>query len=142
MQFYIIHEDPIINAYTLPEYALQKVNIREGWQIMSDIGHRFGVTWEGQNKPYSPTHAFTRSLSHASAFLRFFKHYEACCNAYRNRYGKSRAEIDSFVAARNDIKRIVSRLPDTPTAETADYLLTAKQKHLTNRDVANLGKLV
>lgn len=77
MQFFIIHNDPKTNFNTLPHYAIHKVNIREGYQILSDIGHLFNVNWIGQNKPYSIYHAETRRFwRNKESFINFLRHYK------------------------------------------------------------------
>ena len=82
MQFYIIDPSPDTNADILPAYALKRVNLREGWQIISDIGHRFGFEWDGQTKEYNPHHPLTRSFSYRGSFTWLFLHYIACLDAY------------------------------------------------------------
>lgn len=52
MQFYRLHKQPEISAKMLPDYALKLVNIREGWQIISDCGHALYLSWETQNNVY------------------------------------------------------------------------------------------
>lgn len=43
----------------LPLWA-HRVNVREGWQMISDVGHAVGVTWDTQNKEYNRWHSNTR----------------------------------------------------------------------------------
>ena len=77
MQFYVIHENPKRNAELLPDYAIKNVNVREGWQILSDIGHAVGVTWEGQNKCYNINHPATRRwYRDKKTFTDFIFYYE------------------------------------------------------------------
>ena len=124
MQFYIIDPDPATNARNLPAYAL-RVNIREGWQILSDIGHRFGVKWAGQNKAYNPLHPLTRSFSNGDAFLPFCRHYRACLEAYLTRgLGKRTVWHDAeqtFLAS-----ELLAELPAEQYGETRVYLATTK----------------
>lgn len=56
MQFYRLHKQPEISAKMLPDYALKLVNIREGWQILSDCGHALYLSWETQNNEYNRYH--------------------------------------------------------------------------------------
>jgi len=136
MQFYIIHPDPFINADTLPLYALKSVNVREGYQILCDIGHRFGVTWATQNKHYNMYHPLTRSFSHRHAFDAFMGHYVACCDAYQRRTGKTRSEIGAFRCV--PVKLTYYELPLTAEAEVMHYLLTAKGDKLTDEERGRL----
>lgn len=88
MQFYIIIEDdPEENAKELPDYCLKDVNIREGWQIISDIGHAMGVRWPGQNKEYNRYHAETRKhWENLASYNTFIHHYQACLEEYERRF--------------------------------------------------------
>lgn len=87
MQFYRLSEDPGINVCLLPEYAL-KVNVREGWQILSDIGHIYGITWKNQNKCYSKSHPTTRFHARDwEAIKSFLEHYRYCLR-YIGMHGK------------------------------------------------------
>ena len=139
MQFYILDEDPVKNLEILPKYAIDKVNIREGWQILSDIGHICGVTWEGQNKLYSASHVLTRSFARdRTTFLRFIKHYTECVcsrkNSFYHKYGKTMRAISE----------IVSKLPDyrSETEYMIQYLLDYKSDKLTEEEIASLKKVV
>ena len=86
MNFFRILEDPKENAEILPDYVIFKVNCREGIQILSDIGHLFNVTWEGQYKQYSPYHAKTREFWRSKEdFVDFVNHLTACLNEYTKR---------------------------------------------------------
>lgn len=137
MQFYIIHKDPETNAKLLPEYALKRVNIREGWSIVSDIGHRFGVTWDGQNKLYNAHHPLTRSFAHLYAFGKFCLHYEACLAAYIERgIGGRTVWHDAFEAA--PLRAIAGELPADAFGEVRHYLLTAKRDKLTDGEIATM----
>jgi hypothetical protein len=124
MQFYIIDPDPATNARNLPAYAL-RVNIREGWQILSDIGHRFGVKWAGQNKAYNPLHPLTRSFSNQDAFVDLWRHYGYCLTAYIDRnIGKRTVWHDAFDPA--SLMAIWETLPTDCYGETRVYLATTK----------------
>lgn len=136
MQFYILHEDPERNIEILPEYALKKVNVREGWQILSDIGHIHGVTWEGQNKLYSASHVLTRSFcQNLTEFYRFTRHYSACVNKVG---GSWKEKYTSFLdqAALSLCEQIpVQR---TRTMFTIEYILDTKVKHLKPEEIQTL----
>ena len=137
MQFYIIHPNPTINANLLPKYALEKVNLREGWQILSDIGHIHGVTWEGQNKLYSASHVLTRSFcQNRQEFTRFLDHYEACVKKRPDSswYKKFHAV---FEVLHDTLKDAV---PEYRTREefALEYLLSTKAKHLTEVEIGRL----
>jgi len=137
MQFYIINKDPAINAGLLPDYAIKSVNVRDGHQILSDIGHRFGVQWEGQNKPYNPFHPLTREFSHQDTFKWFVEHFDYCCVEYQHRFKKTRQEIESFkVFTKFDI--IMEVLPLNREQETIHYLLTRKKDKLTANELNKL----
>lgn len=86
MQFYMINKDPGISARALPDYAIFQVNVREGYQILSDIGHKFGASWKGQNKCYNPNHPNTmRYWKDVDSFLLFALHYYSCLQEYTRR---------------------------------------------------------
>lgn len=142
MQFYILDPDPKTSARMLPDYALKSVNVREGWQILSDIGHRFGVEWEGQNKCYNAAHPLTRSFSNWPSFQTYVKQYRACCTEYLRRYKKSRAEIDRFCDGFDCLEpfwELTAAVPATPAKECAHYLLTRKGAKLSNSEFRRLA---
>jgi hypothetical protein len=125
MQFYIIDDDPIVNATLLPQYA-RKVNIREGWQILSDVGHTVGVSFTGQTAKYSLSHpAVRRFTKDKASFTRLILHYQACLVEEKE---YSRTWMDKFANATAGINEIKNRLPDTRSDElhTIDYLLNNK----------------
>lgn len=136
MQFYIIHSDPTKSAQALPTYAL-KVNIREGWQILSDIGHRFGVHWPNQCKAYNPAHPWTRQFSHRDGFRKFINHLRACCAEYYNRTGKQTCWQDWFADFDGNNNECIP-LPDDQEAETIHYLITAKAGKMTAEELLTL----
>ena len=140
MQFYIVHPEPETNAKLLPDYAIKRVNVREGYSIISDIAHRFGITWEGQNKPYNPYHPLTRTFSNRKAFWDFHQHYHCCCIEYERRCGATRKEITTYTEAikRGKFQDIWRVLPEDAEAETCHYLLTRKAKHLSPAEVQAL----
>ena len=138
MQFFIIDSDPLKNSKILPDYALKKVNIREGYQMLSDMGHNVGVYWEGQNKPYSFWHAETRRhLVNKESFLKFLEHYESCCYEYLDRYQKLNVYIKNFQKNYVEIRMISEKLPSNRTFEefTLAYILSAKRDKLTEKEI-------
>lgn len=141
MQFYIIHKDPKVSAKNLPDYALKNVNVREGWQILSDIGHNFGFTWDGQNKLYSASHALTMEFySSPEKFKYFVSHYRACCEEYYNRFGKMRKEMELFadLDASGIIEDIITKLPNSREESVVQYLLNRKGNKLSDTEKQNL----
>ena len=139
MQFYIVDPYPMDNAAMLPDYAIKSVNVREGWQILSDIGHRFGVHWEGQNKCYNKHHPLTRSFSHREAFKAFHQHYRACLSEYiRRKFGKATHWHAHWPFV--PVAVIYDRLPETQYEETKHYLLTTKASHLSEADRLVMGE--
>lgn len=139
MQFYIIHQNPKESARRLPLYAL-KTNMREGWQILSDIGHRFSLNWENQNKAYNPAHPWTRTFSHKQGFNRLIHGLEACCEEYYNRTGKAPCWcgwVADFKAADKD-EDLFLRLPADQEAETVHYLKTRKYDKMTAEELEAL----
>ena len=136
MQFYIVDTNPERSAKLLPDYALVQVQLREGWQILSDIGHRFGVTWDGQNKCYNKHHPLTRSFSCSGRFDTLTIHYEACLLEHARRDFMSTTWHVRF----KDLpaNEIWAELPDTPEEETAHYLLTQKHAHLSATETKRL----
>jgi hypothetical protein len=142
MQFYMLDADPIKSAKLLPDYALFKVNLREGWQILSDIGHIFGVTWPEQNALYSESHALTRMLcSTQERFNNFLQHYEANLTAYRIRTNilkcTWRVKYENFRVS-NAATEIRAQIPNSEYDSTRIYLLTTKRKHLTAAEIERL----
>jgi hypothetical protein len=130
MQFYIIHPDPLVSAHLLPDYALNKVNLREGWQILSDIGHILDVSWSGQNKLYSASHALTRSFCKDSrSFLNFLSHYESCLDEYSFRRGEDSPYANKyliFIGSSVTCRTIQTRLPKDEYENNIRYLLKYK----------------
>jgi hypothetical protein len=137
MQFYIVHPDPATSARMLPDYALKQVNLRKGWQILSDIGHIHGVTWEGQNTLYSASHALTRLLcSSPKRFNEFLANYEACLREYARRFGKKAswsARYSKFLESGRGWE-----LPADEYENVRRYLLGYKADKLTEAEKARL----
>ena len=97
MNFFMIHENAQISAINLPDYAILNVNVREGWQMLCDMGHIVGVFWNTQNKLYSASHPNTRMhIQDKEMFDRFISHYLACCQEYQIRTGKINKIIKNF----------------------------------------------
>jgi len=145
MQFYIIHNDPKINASLLPDYALKKVNLREGWQILSDIGHKFNVTWEGQYAKYNPYHVLTKSFwMNKEAFDKFIFHYTYCLKEYRNRYDKETIwhKLFKFFGKDNYCILYDKISNGDIISQNLEYLLTEKRKFLTEDEMERLKKFI
>jgi hypothetical protein len=145
MQFFIVHPDPKTNASILPDYAIKRVNVREGWQIICDIGHNLGISWEGQNKPYSIWHAETRRfMVNREAFQYFYRHYCACLDMYIQRFGKRtvfHTKFDNFFDfAGGPLSQVLHAIPKERTHEEfmLDYMLRAKNQHMTEEEVRSL----
>lgn len=141
MQFYIVHPDPRTSSRLLPDYAIKKVNLREGWQILSDIGHIFEIAWEGQNKLYSASHALTRSFcSSPESFEEFVINYDCNLIEYRTRFEtpsswESRFQSPGCQAA---LPRITRALPRDRYQHVREYLLTCKARHLSTDEEKRL----
>jgi len=142
MQFYIVHPDPATSARMLPDYALKQVNLREGWQILSDIGHIHGVTWEGQNTLYSASHALTRLLCSSPAkFREFVDNYVHCLVEHRRRFDKAspwESKYKAFLKAVDQIVLLEERLPADEYESVRRYLLEYKGDKLTEAEKARL----
>lgn len=141
MQFYIIHPTPAISVKLLPDYALKQVNLREGYQILSDIGHIVDVHWPNQNKLYSISHALTRSFcSSIGAFNEFVINYDHCCREYYNRFGKMIRYMDLFSdwLDGNYFDLIVDKLPEDRYSSVIQYLTTVKRDKLTADEIDSL----
>lgn len=88
MRFYMIYEDAAESAAALPA-AMIRVNVREGWQILSDIGHYLDIHWPNQNKPYNVNHPTTMRMRESQAALSLFQaHYLAALNEWERRFPK------------------------------------------------------
>jgi hypothetical protein len=141
MQFYIIHNDPKKNASLLPDYALKKVNIREGWQILSDIGHKFNVTWGGQYAKYNPYHVLTKSFwVNKESFVSFLSHYEYCLMEYTKRFNKTTVWHRLFEIHYSTINYLKNVIPERFSIldQNLEYLLTEKKKFLTEEDIQRI----
>ena len=139
MQFFIINEDPETNAKLLPDYAIKKVNVREGWQIISDIGHNLGIAWEGQNKPYSIWHAETRRfMVNRESFIHFIMCYKACLEKYYLEDWKLTVFHKRFMSL--PISKIANMIPANRTHPEfmLDYMLRGKRQYLTDAEIKRL----
>lgn len=145
MQFYMLHPDPVTSSKMLPDYALKRVNLREGWQMISDIGHMVGVTWPGQNKVYSLSHAKTRSFAVSQqGWYNLVYHYAANLDEYESRYDKRPVWKDKFTVFLLGKYHLTveSLLPKTSNQYQDDirYLLVRKEHLLTAEEIAALRK--
>lgn len=143
MQFYIIHEVPAVSAEMLPDYAIKKVNVREGYQILSDIGHALGITWEGQNKCYNSTHPITlRFYQNYISLYDFLRHYEENLKQYELRFGKRTVFHERYTSV--PIAKLLSAVPknDNKYETIIRYILKHKSKHLTEPEIMKLWSCV
>lgn len=143
MQFYQVHKCPFLNVYSLPEYAVLRVNVREGWQILSDIGHFLNITWEGQNKPYSLGHPATvKQRRDKESFRRFLAQYKACLHWYKVLTWSETVfhERIKNVPEEEILHRI---LFETLTEEQASisYLIDFKSKFITEKEKEKLLRI-
>jgi hypothetical protein len=147
MQFYIIHDDPIVNAKILPDYCLKKVNIREGWQMLSDIGHLFEVSWDGQNSLYNSYHAETRRYwRNKYSFFMFISYYHECLIEYFYRFGKTTVFHRKFnnLIKSNTITVLAEKIGSKllyDKDQIVKYLLDTKTQHLNNVEIERLNNL-
>lgn len=147
MQFYIIHKDPEINSKYLPDYALKKVNIREGYQILSDCGHALGLSWETQNKEYNRYHPNTwRFWKTKSSFYDFIDYYTYNLMEYKARFGEDnfyttyKIKFNIFIF---HALPLISQLNCDMTEEehTMLYLVSRKTSHITVEEISRLREL-
>jgi len=141
MQFYIVHKDPRASAKTLPLYAL-RTNMREGRQILSDIGHRFGVTFDNRCRPYNLVHPWTRTFSHKAGFNRLMDNLEACCEEHHRSTGKTYC-WNGWVADFMELHKageVYRSLPEDQEAEVIHYLITAKASKMTDEEIKRLKR--
>ena len=141
MQFYILNSNPETSVKLLPDYALKRVNLREGWQIISDIGHINNVRWENQNKLYSASHALTRSLNTKTEFYEFIEHYKACLIEYKKRFMKETKFHEWFNNAVEILKKLSQKLPKNVYESRVDYLLKYKTKFLSQEEIEKLMEM-
>jgi hypothetical protein len=146
MQFYVIHPDPETNAMLLPDYALKRVNLREGWQILSDIGHAHDVKWEGQYKEYNRYHPNCwRWWKSRECFVKFNTYYFYCLLEYQNRFNKPTVWHDYFFSTSFHELMIALQYSIRILNEhqhTAEYIIRRKSKHLTEEEVLRLRAIV
>ncbi len=142
MQFYILHKDCWRNAELLPDYCLKKVNIREGWQILSNCGHAIDIQWTTQNKEYNRYHPNTwRYWKNSKSFYDFVDHYIACLCEFKKRFGEEktyityRDKLRCFIYEALPYVKIKNYTEEQPIAR---YLVDRKEQHLTTKDYQNL----
>jgi hypothetical protein len=148
MQFYQLDNDPIISSKLLPDYALKSVNIREGYQILSDCGHALGLEWTEQNKEYNRYHPNTwRYWKTKKALFNFIDHYMYNLIEYNDRFGSTktyetyRFKFHNFVY--EALPGIIKLKFDyTEEQHIALYLLDRKRKYLSNKEIIRFVELV
>lgn len=129
-----MHPDPELSARILPTYAL-RINIREGWTMMSDIGHRFRSHWAHQCEPCNPVHPRTRTFSHRAGLTVFLNNYRACCQEYYDRTGKMTCWQQWFA----DIDTgFWINVPADQEQETLRYLTNYKSDKMTPEELITL----
>ena len=135
MQFYMICEDPEKSAQLLPDSVIKNVNLREGWQILSDIGHKFGVTWEGQEPETNVTHPVTmQHYVNREAFVLFMQHYFKNLQEYTSRFNKTTVWHERFYNVPGYwLKGKIPPGRDKYEA-AAQYMLDHKSQHLSDMD--------
>lgn len=149
MQFYIIHEDPYQNAKLLPDYAIKKVNVREGWMILCDCCRAVGIEFEGMTKEYNRYHPNTaRFWVDRNTFHRFMSYYNQCLNEYGKRFGYntkmhltySKKYIYFFNRYYDDFFNDV-KFPGSKEKQVIQYMLERKSQHLTEEERERLVKI-
>jgi len=145
MQFYIIHDDPRVNAKNMPKYGV-RVNVREGYHMLSTIGHLFSITWEGQYKTLNPYHAETRKhWKDIKSFDFFISHYEQCLVQYELIYWQQTKWHEGYF---NFQKRAQSLLREAIISysekhnQVIQYLLSVKSKHLKPKEITTLQSMI
>jgi len=147
MQFYQLDNDPTISSKLLPDYALKSVNIREGYQILSDCGHALGLEWKEQNKEYNRYHPNTwRYWKTKRALLNFIDHYLHNLIEYNDRFGSTktyetyRFKFHSFIYEALYLLNNV-QIDKTEEQHVALYLLNKKGKYLSNEEIDSLESI-
>ena len=111
---------------------LVNVNLREGWQIISDILHRFNKSTFGQTQKYNPYHAVTRQFSTQDTFLELCFHYRACCDEYMKRTQQKLAWITYF--EQMDFVEIATDLPTSSEEEAQEFYENQKLSQLSHEE--------
>lgn len=144
MRFDIIHKNPVINAELLPDYSLKRVNIREGWQMLSDIGHAHNVKWEGQNKEYNKYHPNTwKHWKNKNKYQKFILYYHACLLEYIKRFNKTTKFHKWFETSQDIINAVITQIQNyTEEQSQAKYLLDRKHSHLSNKEIKTLKNVI
>jgi hypothetical protein len=111
----------------LPLWAL-RVNVREGWQMISDIGHAVDVTWPEQNKEYNRWHSNTRKWwIDRSKFQRLYTLFQISLFELYNKKDKTGVAYlkkDAYF----DGNRVYNKLPKNRTEQQHEVLYMLKRK--------------
>jgi len=145
MQFYVLHKNPIENAKILPDYALRKVNLREGWQMLSDIGHAHNLKWDNQNKEYNRYHPNTwRWWKNKECFNLFLLYYLECCLEYQRRFKKTNSFINQFLRFYcTNVDKLCKVIQNMSEEESIiQYILHRKRKFLTKNEIEKLNNCI
>jgi hypothetical protein len=128
-----IYEIPDMSK--LPLWA-KRVNVREGWQMISDIGHAVGVTWPEQNKEYNRWHSNTRKWwIDRSEFQRLYTLFQISLFELYNK--KDKTGITYF---KKDVyfngRFTYNKLPRNRTEQQHEvlYMLERKSKNMTEEE--------
>jgi len=145
MQFYIIHDDPKVSARLLPDYGI-KTNVREAYQMLSDMGHLFDIKWEGQFNKYNPYHAETRQYwKNIGCFDFFINHYEHCLMQYEIRFWQQTKWHEGYFSfqkrAHNLLREAIIGRSEKYN-QVIQYLLVVKSKHLKPKEITALQSMV
>ena len=148
MQFYMLHSDPEISSKLLPDYALKSVNIREGYQILSDCSHALELEWSEQNKEYNRYHPNTwRYWKTKSSLFNFIDHYIYNLMEYKERFGTTktyetyRSKFHDFIyEALYKIDNLC--IMEGEEVHMALYLLHRKHKYLNDSDFEKLREVI
>jgi O6-methylguanine-DNA--protein-cysteine methyltransferase len=144
MQFYIIHDDPAVSSRALPDYGI-KTNVREGYQMLSDMGRLFDITWDGQFNEYNPYHAETRQYwKNIESFDFFISHYERCLAQYELRFWRQTKWHEGYF---NFQKRAYNLLREAIMGrsekynQVIQYLLVTKSRKLKPKEISVLQSM-
>lgn len=120
----------------LPLWA-HRVNVREGWQMISDIGHAVGVTWETQNKEYNRWHSNTRKYwvnqDNFDKLIYLFTFSVRYLKDINDKIGFT--YFDKYHT--NSMFYIRNRLPVDRTEQQHEvlYMLECKRKNMTQEEI-------
>lgn len=140
MQFFVIHEDPVVNAEILPDYCIKRVNVREGWQMISDICHAHGVIFDGQNKEYNRYHPNTwRWWKDQEKFHDFIKYYFWCLYEYEKRFNKKTLFHKKFFDNYKIIVDVIHKINNMNEHESMIHYMIERKSHLlTDEEIKKL----